>query len=398
MIKNNIIYSTFSNWTIEVVRAKGSDIWDKNNNKLLDFTSAWNVTNLGWNHPEINQAVIDQVKKNTYVPGWTSDPIQNKYAKNLVKSLPKKLSVVYRATGGTEANDVALQTARAYTKRKKIIGFKNTYHGHSFGCIAISSEDKDFEAISPLVPDFIHLDFPTTDLDEFGKKLEIILKNEDVACIVTEAGIITGGGSTEVAPKGFLKLVRKLSEKYGTLLVLDEVGTGFSRCGKLFGMEIENIVPDIATFAKGMSNGAQAMGAMVTSEEICQKSFNQTSIYSTFGWMPAACAASLKTLEIHKRDKIWQKAEKDGNYLKDTLKKEFKNNPKVTDINGIGMEIGIKLTKVDTVVLEARKNGLFLVSDNVGNIQIMPPLTIERKDLDKGIEIFIKSVKKCLMS
>lgn len=411
MIKNKILFSKFSSWKFNVSKAKGSYIWDHKGKKLLDFTSAWNVTNLGWNHPEITQAIIKQAKKNTYAPGWTTDPIQIKYADLLTNSLAKELNVCVRATGGTEANEEALKTARAYTGREKIIGFKNTYHGQSFGTMAICFSPASVKHISPLVVGFSQLDFPEYSVDKkksqnnlgvFLNKLENVLKKKDVAAIVTEAGIVTGSGSTQVAPKGYLKAVKKITEKYKTLLILDEVGTGFSRCGKLFGLEIESVVPDIVTFAKGMSNGAAAIGAMVTTKKIADETYDKTNIYSTFGWMPIACAAAIKTLEIHKRDKVWKKAKKDGNYLLKTLKKRLGNNHVVKAIKGIGMEIGVELDKnlkvkkvqpVDKVVELAREKGLNLVCDHESNIQLMPPLTIPRKDLDKGIDILIDVIK-----
>lgn len=416
MIKKQLLYNGFSDWRFDISKASGSFIWDGNGNKLIDFTSAWNVTNLGWNNQEIIQAVVTQARKNTYVPGWTADPIQNKLAKKLTDSLPQELTIAVRATGGTEANEEAIKTARSYTGRKKILGFRDHYHGHSLAVTAIGypPEYTAWKRFGPIPGELIHIDYPNMYrtnkkpdelLVDFSTKLESILKKSDVAAIVTEAGIITGWGSTYVAPKGFLKTVRKLTARYGTLLILDEVGTGFSRCGKLFGMELEAITPDIVTFAKGMSNGASAIGAMVTTTEIGQKTWNKSQIYSTFGWTPIACAAVLKSLEIHKRDRVWKKAEKDGKYIIRILKKELGDNLKVGNIRGIGMEIGIDFVKskktkeknkqlAEKIVDETLKKGLHTISDHDSTIQLMPPLTIERKTLDKGLEILIDVIKK----
>ncbi len=410
MIKNHIIYNNFSDYQFRVTKAKGSFIWDDNNKKLIDFTSGWNVTNLGWNHPEITEVMIKQIKTNTYIPQWTSDSIQEKYAEELSKALPKGLNCFTRETGGASANIMALKTARAYTGKRKIISFKDTFHGSLYSLLELgySPEYSIAKAVFLNFQDHIHLAYPRikssnenkkTILDFFEKKLEQVLsENKDVAAIICEAGIITGWGSTFVAPKGFLTTIRKLTKKYNVLLILDEVGTGFSRCGKLFGMEINNVVPDIATFAKGMVNGASAIGTMVTTKEIAEKTINKSNPQATFGWMPDACAAALKTLEIHKRDKIWEKAKKDGDYLLKTLQSQLKYNPLIEDINGIGMEIGVHLNKIScekpkmkTMIDYARKKGLHLAYADDYNFQIMPPLTIEKDTLDKGIEIFIKT-------
>ncbi|PIY71529.1 hypothetical protein COY87_05715 [Candidatus Roizmanbacteria bacterium CG_4_10_14_0_8_um_filter_33_9] len=409
MIKNRIIYNSFSDYQFKLTKAQESFIWDNGGNKLIDFTSGWNVTNLGWNNPEIAEAINIQAKKNVYAPMWTADPIQEEYAKQLTQSLPKALNAVGRATGGTEANEEAIKTVRAYTGRKKILGFKDTYHGQSFSTLAIgySPDYAVSKAVGPFVPGFIQMNFPRIlfndknellVLKKFSEELEKNLSKKNVAAIICEAGIITGWGSTFVAPKGFLKEVRKLTKKYGTLLILDEVGTGFSRCGKLFGMELEGITPDIVTFAKGMVNGAVAIGVMITTNQIAQATLAKSNLTSTFGWTPVACAAALKTLEIHKRDNVWEKSKKDGEYLLKTLQLELKNNPLIEDINGIGMEIGVHLrknekSKMREMIEKAGRLGLHLAYADDYNFQIMPPLTIERDVLNKGIEIFIKMIK-----
>ena len=224
MIKHKIWYNR--PWRITVSRAQGSFFWDQTGRKIIDFSSGWNVANLGWNHPEIAQAMISQVKKNVYVPMETGEEIQYELAKVFLGSLPKELSVVCRATGGTEANEQAIKIARAATGRKKILGFFNSYHGESLGDISIGFRKGYVESISPLVPDFTHIDFPSTFISRMSEKetlakfldtLDQILKKEDVAAIVSEAGIITGWGSTFIAPPGFLTGVRRLTKKYGTL-------------------------------------------------------------------------------------------------------------------------------------------------------------------------------------
>ena len=408
MIIRHIIYNNFSYWRFNHIRAEGSYIWDDKGNRLIDFTSGWNVTNLGWNNREVNRAMVNQIKKNTYASMWSADPIQEELAAELIGSLPKSLTAVSRATGGTEANEQAMKTVRGFTGRKKIIGFKDTYHGESFGTLALGylPEYAVTKAISPLVGGIIQIDFPKEGLDEFEYALEKILAKKDVAGIVTEASIITGWGSAYVAPKGYLSLVRRLTKKYGSLLILDEVGTGFSRCGKLFGMDLEGVVPDIVTFAKGMSNGQATIGAMVTTEEIARKTYDKTNLTSTFGWVPVSCAAALKTLKIHKRDKVWAGVDKKGKMMRNIIYKELKETPFFNEVRGVGLEIGLefvtdKKTKkknekmVKRVLDKAFEKGLHLTgSPGDGVVQIMPPLTTPKKLLEEGLEILTEVVKQ----
>ncbi len=410
MLHKNIFFgSGVCDWRFEFGKAEGSYIWDRSGRKILDFTSGWNVCNLGWNHPEISSAMIEQIKKTTYSPMWTSEETQEELAEKLTGALPNGLEVVARATGGTEANEEALKTARAFTGRKKIIGFKNTYHGQSFGTMAIGYLPEYVEKIEPLVGNFIQIDFPDIFhselspeglLNQFSIDLEACLKNEDVAAIICEAGIITGWGSAAIAPSGFTKIIRELTNRYGTLWILDEVGTGFSRCGKLFGMQIEGETPDIATFAKGMSNGASAIGAMITTKEIAEATIGDTNLTSTFGWNPVSCAAAARTLEIHKRDRIWEKSDSGGKFVIDYLNNKLDGNPFIKSIRGLGMELAIEFNtspkQTHEIIKKAFEKGLLLAWDEEfeKTIEIMPPLTINEDDLKRGLDVLIESIKE----
>jgi len=410
--ENRIIYTSFLDWRFKIKKAEGNFLWDEKGKKYLDFTSGWNTISLGWNNPEIAGAIKDQLKKNVQSPMWTSTQIQESYAELLTSKLPKSLKAIGRTTGGMESNLEAMKLARVYTERMKVFGFIESWHGQLIENMALSYLPEWMPHLSNKRDDLLHLPYPQTYrthksekelLSELEIKLENILCNKDVAAVITESGILTGWGSAYLAPKGFLTLLRKLTKKYGTLLILDEVGSGFSRLGKLFAMEIENVTPDIVTFAKGITNGVLPMGAMVTTEDIAG-AFKEANLQSTFGWLPLSCAAAQKTLEIHLRDKIWEKAEKDGEYTMKVLKNELSDQPFVGDIRGKGMLIAIdfvvdKKTKekntslVEKVVQKCWEKGLHIVCNHENVIQLMPPLIIKRNALDRGIQILVEVVK-----
>jgi 4-aminobutyrate aminotransferase-like enzyme len=410
MIKNRIIYNNFSDYQFKVTKAKDSYLWDENGKKLIDFTSGWNVTNLGWNNKEVNDAIIKQAKKNIYTSMWLSEQIQEEYAEKLTASLPKSLTTITREVSGVTANIMAIKTARAYTGKRKILSFRDTFHGSLYQTLQLgyAPEYPISKAIFLNFKDHIHLKYPRVNyedknekqiLNNFLNEVEYILKKDkEISAFITEAGIITGWGSTFIAPKGFLTEVRKLTKKYGVLLILDEVGTGFSRTGKLYGMNHENVTPDIVTFAKGIGNGA-TIAATVTTKEIAEKTYLKSNPQSTFGWSPLNVAGALKTLEIHQRDKVWEKAKFDGDYVIKTLKSELKNISYVEDVNGLGMEIGIRLKSglknfsMIKFIETARSKGLHLANADSYSFQLMPPLTIERNILNKGLEIFVKEIK-----
>jgi len=396
MIENSIVYRNLKKYNFfRMSKAEGSLIWDMDGKKYIDLTSGWNVTNLGWNNPEVNEAIARQTKKNVQGLLWGSDPVQEEYARKLTSALPAKLDACTKATGGTEAIEESLKIARAATGRKKIIGFKGSYHGQSFASLALGYSPQMVERIAPMVPEISQLEFPTEKAGEenfkkFISDFEEILAKRDVAALVTEPGIITGWGSTLIAYPGFLKSVRGLIQKYGTLLIMDEVGTGFSRTGKLFAFEHENVVPDMLVLAKGISNGAAAIGTVVGNSELFKSTFPYINIISTFGWTPIACAAALKTLEIHQRDKIWEQAETKGKYIVEKLTPLVGKS--IVDLRAKGMEIGVGLKDAETArkaIDVAFERGLHIVVGAEHNLQIMPPLTISQELLDEGLEILI---------
>jgi len=408
MITNNIVYTKFSAYRFNIKKAQDSYLWDDSDKRYIDFTSGWNVTNLGWNNKEVIDAGIKQLHINSYSPMWALDKTQDIYAQSLTKALGHNLTVVARTTGGMESIEMAIKTARAYTGRKKILGFFEQFHGSSINALSLGYRPEWISKLTDARLDFVHLEYPRlykskkTEkelLQELELQLETALKNADVAAVVTEVGIITGWGSTHVAPSGFIDIIRKVTKKYGTLLIIDEVGTGFSRLGSLFGIHHVNVDPDIVCLAKAIANGSGVMAAMITTKKIAEATYLTSNLQSTFGWNPVACAMAQKTLEIHQRDRVADQAKEKGKYIMDVLKKELKDAAIVGDIRGIGMEIGVdmkdvKPERVVKMVEDAFSSGLHIVCDYTSNIQLMPPLTIEKEVLDKGLDILISVINK----
>ena len=173
----------------------------------------------------------------------------------LTGALPHGLDACVKATSGTESIEVSIKIARVYTNRKKVIGFNGLYHGQLFASLALGAPAESREKITPLVPDIIPIEYPHEDIgrdgfEKFLEEFDKLLSRKDVAAVVTEPGVVTGWGSTLVAYPGFLTKVREITKKYDTLLIVDEVGTGFSRTGKLFGIDHEDVVPDMVVLAK----------------------------------------------------------------------------------------------------------------------------------------------------
>ena len=392
MINKNILYGNFSGHRFEISKASNELVYDIEGKEYIDFTSGWNVANLGWNHPEINQAIRDQIEKGTGVAFWHSLEIHNHYAEELTRSLPPELNTCIRATSGTEAVEVAIKVARTFTGRKTILGFRETYHGQLFASMALGTPASQLVSIDPVVPSIEQLTYPTTDdaLVVFLEQLEVRLSKGDVAALVSEPGIVTGWGNVLITADGYLKKTQKLLQKYQVLLIVDEVGTGFSRTGTLFAIEKEGVTPDILVLGKAIANGAGTIAVTVIKEKLCEPAATTGNLTSTFSWNPLATAAALKTLQIHKRDKTWADAVSKGAVLMDMLNKQ-KDARSITNVRGRGLEIAVKLKDTPAcvkVINEAQKMGLLLIGDGENILQLMPPLTISETNLKKALDIF----------
>jgi 4-aminobutyrate aminotransferase len=398
-----------------LAKAYNSTLVDYKGKKFIDFTSGWNVTNIGWKRDEIKNEIIKQFDKYPYAPMWCSTEVSVKLAQKLKKLLPKNLNTFFKTTGGTESNEVALKIARAYTAKKKIFSFYLEYHGQTFGSISLGNTSKTINAFEPLVPGFIKMPPPycykcpynmsspnTCNLQCLNNIRNIIEAEGDAAAIICEALFTCPG--VFVLPSNFFAKLKKICEEFKMLLIIDEVGTGFGRTGKMFAFEHYNIQPDIVTFAKALSGGFGPIGAVATSRELANVMYGKGGT-STYGWHALSAIAAIKTLEIIEKEKLVEKSAKLGKYALDKLKTELEKIDIVGDIRGKGLEIGIELVnnkkaklpnkiaaeKITKLCLE---NGLYIQwSGRTTTLMIMPPLIISKKEIDDGIDIIIKSIK-----
>lgn len=401
---------------LAIAKAFGSTLVDENGKKYIDFTSSWNVMNLGWHRPEIINAISKQLVKFPCVPLWCASKPTIVLARELRSLLPESLDTFFKATGGTEANEIALKIARAYTGKRKIFSFYGEYHGQTLGSISLGNSAKSTNPFEPLVPGFVRVEAPYSYRSSFGRDLddpelttrylEIIRKTieleGDPAAFFCEA-ILTCPGVV-IPPKEFFRELRKICDEFKMLLIIDEVGTGFGRTGKMFAFEHFHFIPDVVTMAKALSAGYGPIGAVATSRKIAD-SMSGKGGTSTYGWHTLSAIAAIENLKIIKKENLVQKAEKLGNYILDILKSSLRDIEIVGDIRGMGLEIGIELVKnrdsrepdkeaVLAIINSCTRDGLHLVwSRRTTTLMIMPPLTIDRKILDMGLDILIGNIR-----
>ena len=369
---------------IEITKAQGSYIWS-NKKRYIDFWMGWNVGNIGWN----NKYVLNKLKK-FKGPNYVTPKFVYKrwidLAKLLAKITPGKLTTSFRATGGTEAVEVAMQAAIRHTKRTKFISLEESYHGHSFGALSIGNSS--YRKMLPnLLPGCHKIKTPLN--RQAALKIEKLLKKEDIAAYIAEP--IVCALAMETPTQEYYDILTDACKKYNTLLIMDEVASGFGTMGKLFASEHYKLKPDIMTVAKGLSGGYGAIGATITTKKVAQ-SIKKHPTYSTFGWLPLDTEGAIANIEYILKNKLWKRAEKMESFFEEKINKmNFKQKPELR-IKGLGMAIRFKKQGyAQQIRKKAIQKGLIFPAGRYA-ISMFPALTIEKSTAEQGLNILAKSL------
>ena len=366
-----------------------SYLTDARGRKYIDFMMGWCVGNLGWGNTEIRTAARKFDGPEYVHPDYLYRPWAQ-LAEMLARITPGKLAVSYRTTGGTESVEGALQIAMAYTGRGAFVSIEDSYHGNSIATMSIGASESR-KTCKNLLSN-CHKIKPPLDHKALGK-VETLLKKRDVAAFIMEP-ILCNLGAV-VPDDEFIRGVRKLCTRYGTLFIADEVATGFGRTGRLFACEHFDLEPDVLCMAKAITGGYSGMGAVITTPKIAnaikKKGF---ALYSTYGWHPRAVAVALANLRYltRHRNKLLKNANELSEYFFTRLSQmSFKGR---ATIHGKGLAIGIEVkneTYASAVGKTCRENGL-LVSAEEDVLMLFPALTITRQTAQRGLDIFESSL------
>ena len=367
---------------LEIKKARGSYIIDKNNKKYLDFVAGVSACTLGHCHPKVIRAVRSQMRKYLHVMVYgefvQNEPVQ--LVKLLADHLPKKLSCTYLTNSGTEGIEGALKLAKRATGRQNIIAANNAYHGNTQGAMSVMGYEERKRAYRPLIPGTSYIQF--NDFDDIEKI------NTKTAAVILET--VQGGAGFIVPSKDYMKAIREQCDKVGALLILDEIQPGMGRTGKLFAFEHFDIVPDIFVTGKGLGGGFP-VGAFCSSKELMDLLQDKPILghITTFGGHPviaAACHATLQTLL--KSDLMAQTLEKER------FIREYLQHKGIEEIRGKGLMIALIMISEELakeLVRIALERGLllFFLLFEKRAVRITPPLTISKKELKKGCDIIL---------
>lgn len=372
------LFEVYPLFDVEPVEADGALLFDRQGNKYLDFYGGHAVISIGHGHPHFVERITDQLGKLAFYSNSVPISIQKDLAHTLGASSGYYNWNLFLCNSGAEANENAMKLASAHNHRKKIMAFTGGFHGRT--SLAVAATDN---------PNIVFPVNEGAEIDRYHfedfKGTEQALLNEDFCCVIIE-GIQGVGGIVEPSAE-FLKHLRVLCDKTGTVLILDEVQSGFGRTGRFFAHQHAFIQPDIISIAKGMGNGFPVGGIMINPSLKPKIGMLGT----TFGGNHLACAASLAVLEVIEREQLIQHAAQIGKYLVS----ELQHFSAIKEIRGKGLMIGLEF---DHPIADLRKKLLYDQniftgsSSNKNTLRLLPPLNIGEKEVTQ----FLKALKKVM--
>lgn len=383
-----VLLNVYQRLPITLSHGEGAWVWDTQNKRYLDALAGIAVTGLGHNHPNITPVIQAQAAKIIHSSNLFEVEQQTVLATHLRRL--SGLSTAFFNNSGAEAIELAIKAARLYGHEQgiaepKILVFEGAFHGRTMACISASSNPKHQAGFEPLLPGFVRI--PFNNLEAIRHQADT---NSDIVAVLLEP--IQGESGVRVPDKHYLKEVRKICDEYQWLMMVDEIQTGMARTGSFFCYEQSRIQPDLVTLAKGLANGIP-IGACLMNESVAA-CFTPGSHGSTFGGNPLACAAAIATVHTIEKEKLWENATKQGEYLLQTLKTELSTIPHVVDIRGQGLMIGIELNQpCRGILIEALKEGILFNIANQNVIRLLPPLIINREQTELLAKLVIKLVK-----
>lgn len=378
---DSCIATTYGRFPIVAAKGKGCWLWDVDGNKYLDFLAGVAVNNLGHCHPRIVAALKKQAETLIHCSNFYHIPNQIELAEVLCRNSFGER--VFFCNSGAEANEAAMKLVRKHSAEKNgnnrfnVITALASFHGRTIGTISATGQDAVRKGFTPVVPGFRYV--PFGDIEAMSMAV-----TDEVCAVMLEP--VQGEGGINVAPPGYLKAVRELCNEHNLLLIFDEVQVGCGRTGKLFAYQHDDVAPDIMTLAKAMAGGAP-IGAMVATEKAAA-AFTPGSHGSTFGGNPLVTAAALATMDVLQNEGVLENCVEMGDYLRKSLEQLSTRYDFCGEVRGRGLILGLQLDiEGAPLVASALKRGL-LINCTAGKVlRFVPPLTVNKGEIDHAMEI-----------
>ncbi|SET65739.1 acetylornithine aminotransferase [Natronincola peptidivorans] len=385
---NQYTMNTYKRLPVAFQSGEGSYLKDTEGKQYLDMIGGLGACGLGHNHPAVTKAIQDQAEKLIHVANiyWIQEQVE--LGKLLVQhSFGDK---AFFCNSGAEANEAAIKLARKYAYKKygdqknEVIAMTSAFHGRTIATLGVTYNKKYQEGYGPIPTGFKFAEF--NNIDALNEAI-----TENTCAIMMET--IQGEGGVTPVDKDFLKEVKAICEEKDILLIFDEIQCGVARTGKLFAYENYGIEPDIMTLAKALGSGFP-IGAMIAKDKVAEV-FNPGDHGTTFGGNPLACATALGTMNFILKEKLWKKAEESGAYFAEKLTELIDKYPWVKQVKGKGLMVGLELEIEGGFIVEKAFEERLLMNCTAGNVlRFLPPLIIEKEEIDKSVEILDKIFKE----
>lgn len=373
------LFEVYSLLDIEPVKAKGAYLWDKNEDKYLDFYGGHAVISIGHCHPVYVDRMTAQLNRIGFYSNAVINSLQEELAEQLCQFSGYPDYNLFLCNSGAEANENALKLASFVTRRVKVLAFKAAFHGRTSAAVAVTD--------NPAIQAPLNQNHAVTFIDlNDRRKLQQELSTKTYAAVIVEG--IQGVGGIRVPNPDFLQLIRELCSETGTVMIVDEVQSGYGRSGKFFAHQHAQVQPDIITVAKGMGNGFPVAGLLITPAIEAKKGMLGT----TFGGSHLACTAALAVLEVIRQEYLINNAAGIGNYLIQALKRI----PGVKDVRGEGLMIGVETEFPQAEIRKILTAEYHIMTGYSGEhtLRLLPPLVIMRKEADEFLKAFHKTLQK----
>lgn len=366
-------FDVYPLFDIEITKGIGSYTYDKEGIEYLDMYGGHAVISIGHSHPYYIQKMTQQMEKLVFYSNSVLNSLQDELAEKLGKASGYEDYSLFLINSGAEANENALKLASFHTGRKKVVAFSKAFHGRTSAAVKVTDNPK---IVAP-VNDGLEVEFlPLNDIDAVKKSLG----KQDVCAVIIEG--IQGVGGIQIPDAAFLKELRNVCTETGTVLILDEIQSGYGRSGKFFAHQYADIRPDIITTAKGMGNGFPIGGVLIS--PIFKAVHGMLG--TTFGGNHLACTAAIAVLDVLKVEKLVDNAAKMGTYLLEKLR-TFDG---IKEVRGLGLMIGIEMEKpakeLRSKLLFEQK--VFTGASGTNVIRLLPPLSLSKNDADLFLQRF----------
>jgi len=376
--ENRLDSGVYNKHAVVMVRGENATVWDSTGRSYIDCVGGYGVANVGHSNPDVVRAVQEQAATLMVMPQTLPNDRRAEFLEELVSVLPSGLDRVFLCNSGTEAMEAAKKFAVAATGRAKFVAFKRGFSGRTLGALSLTWEPKYRE------PFMSALD-QNVSFVSFGniEELRAAITDETAAVIMEP---VQGEGGVRPADAEFIRAAREITRERGALLILDEIQTGFCRTGKMFAMEHAGVTPDGVTLAKAMAGGVP-IGAFAMTQDVADR-MPKGGHGTTFGGNPLAMAAGVAAIRFMKRERLWEQAERKGQYFMERLRAI--QSPKIREVRGQGLMIGVELKEKSAPYISALEHdeAVLTLQATPLVVRFLPPLTISYEQIDEVLAAF----------